>query len=452
MAIDAVADAQLSDDHAQDVPEEIAESRQYLEPSWSPWVAAAGPSLRAVVDDVVTQALNAERILAPFRRKRVRRAADLEAFKATIGSLVAHVAHERLRGADGVRLSLDSNVLRRSSRYRSPLHGSKLPQILDLLSCPELAFLNVTKGHQGFGQSAGRQTTVSAGSRLVTRLEANGVTLDDIQRRPGEEIVMLKGTKAKDGSRSSLVEYDDSELTEQYRQQTRELNVWLADADVTYLGSDKRGDDGDRVMRRYFTRNDWFSGGRLFGGFWQRLRKADRLANVEIDGQAVVSLDFRAMLPSLAYAYVGQRAPEDDLYAVTFTDAAGSPRVLPRDVVKKVFSAALNGAKEWPRELREHRAGMSWTSVVAALAQHHPALAVMFGADHGQSLAFTESSILLDVLFRLKEAEVVALPVHDCIVVAESNGKIAEQTMLHVFKLHCHQDARVTIERAKETV
>ncbi len=445
-----VAESQLDDELPTDLPEEVEEGWQYREPVWCPWITATGENLRQVVDEIVHQTLNAERFLPRFKRKRARRAADLETFRATVASLVAHVAHEYLREAGGIRVSLESAVLRRASRYRSPLQGTMLPRILDLLSCPEMSFLNVVKGSRGFGPNGGRQTSITAGPRLVSRLVSHRVTSEDIQRAPGEEIVMLKGTKDDSSGRSALVDYADSELADRYRTDVRQLNEWLDGADITYTGTDKRGDDRDRFLRRYFTRGDWFSGGRLFGGFWQRLRKADRLANVEIDGRPVVSLDFRAMLPSLAYAYVGQPVPAGDLYAVTFTDTEGSPRVLPRETVKKILSAALNGAKEWPRELRELRSGLPWSSVLQALREHHPAIAHMFGADFGQSLTFTESTILLDVLFTLKDAEVVALPVHDCIVVADAHAQLAEQAMLDAFKTHCHQDARVAIERAKE--
>ena len=85
---------------------------------------------------------------------------------------------------------------------------------------------------------------------------------------------------------------------------------------------------------------------------------------------------------------------------------------------------------------------------LAAIKEAHPSIAELFGRDLGQTFAFKESSILIDVLLRLGEQDITALPVHDCIVVSECAETIASQVMLDSFKRHTGQQGRIAIERA----
>ena len=407
---------------------------------------AKSDRLKAVVADVASQALNAERIIPAFKRTRARRPADLAVFLGTVEALVCHAAYEYLRGAGLVRLSLSKQNLARASRYLSPLQSKQLPTIVRLLSSPDLGFLTFKAGEAPTPFSPGRQTRIGAGPRLVSRL--HGIDLDDIGRRDGEEVILLKGDRDDVANASGLVEYDDTTDTFGYRSEVQKINAHLVAADIEYVGSTPLVDERSRHLVRRFTRAYFGSGGRLWGGFWQRLQKADRLANVRISGERVVSVDYASMIARIAYAYAGTMPPPGDLYGFTFKGAEGSPVVLPRGVVKKIFAARLNGAKDWPEELRQHRAGLPWRCVVAGLKEAHAPIAAILDRDLGQAFAFTESEILVDVLLRLIEKDVTALPVHDCIVVAESDLADAERVMLDSFKFHTRQPGCVAIERA----
>jgi hypothetical protein len=426
----------------------------HREPAWNPWLYACGDRLKEVVSDVIRQARSAEAHLREFQRKRVRRPTDLTTFHAQVEALVAHVSYEYLRGAGPVRLTLDNNVLRRSSRYVSKLQSSQLPNVIALLSTPELSFLTFNKGEKPTAFGAGRQSTISAGPRLVSRLV--GVELDDIGRRPGEEVVLLKGAKDTETGVASLIDYDDNEPADQHRAEVQKENAFLAAADVRYVGETPLVDERDRHMKRRFTRGSFGSGGRLWGGFWQNLRKSDRLTNVLINSEPVASVDFASMIVSIAYAYVGAATPAGDLYGITFHNTEGVPVVFHSDpkehrrVIKKIVAARLNGAKDWPNDLRAFRPGLPWRSVVETLKQAHAPIADVFDRDLGQEFAFTESEILVEALLRLVDLGVVALPIHDCIVVAESDLDAAERAMLESFKFHTNQTGRVSIERSKD--
>ncbi len=63
-----------------------------------------------------------------------------------------------------------------------------------------------------------------------------------------------------------------------------------------------------------FTQDRFDSGGRLFGGFWQRLRKHERRQGLWINGEKAIELDYGQVGPRTLYGLAGQEPPADDLY------------------------------------------------------------------------------------------------------------------------------------------
>ena len=150
---------------------------------------------------------------------------------------------------------------------------------------------------------------------------------------------------------------------------------------------------------------------------------------------------------------MGLPLPPGDVYEVDCVAPSGKRVELARGTVKSLFAASLNAAKpfmRWPEDLRAHSCGLPVSTALAAIKQRHEAIADLFGKDLGQIFVFTESSILIDVLLKLGDQEITTLPVHDCILVAESAETIASQVMLDAFTLHTGQSGRGAVERASE--
>ena len=145
--------------------------------------------------------------------------------------------------------------------------------------------------------------------------------------------MLLKGEKVR-GKFSDYQEYVDNELTNQYRSEVKRINAALRETNIEYTGEATGIDERFTYLRRVFNNGSFGCGGRLFGGFWQQLSKQDRLANILIEGERVVGLDFKAMMVHLAYAYVNAEVPSGDPYAL--------PVALPRATVKQLFGAV------WP--------------------------------------------------------------------------------------------------------
>jgi hypothetical protein len=281
---------------------------------FNPYRVPKTEQARAVVRDVVAQVQGLEH--HDGLRKRARKQADQERFEASIAAIIADLIHFHLsKAAGGLVITRSKTVLGSSSRYRPPVYNKTIPDILDRLTRPEMAFIEQSKGRQLSFDGPARRTTIRPGRRLVKRIEERGLTFDDLAVSTGGELIHLKGSREGWWDESDLIEYKDSETTIRYREEMRAINAWLEAAELNFdpdaalletkrLGldtADLRVDVSERRLRRIFTRGRFDSGGRLFGGFWQPLRKAIRRAGVRINGEHISVLDYSQMAPMIAY-------------------------------------------------------------------------------------------------------------------------------------------------------
>ena len=375
--------------------------------------------------------------------------------------MVTDLHHSALAGRDGLAVSRRTSLT--ASRYRSDVQGKQLPRILDLMASPPL---NLIEQQLGFHTQFGGQITVFRAAPAMRAIWAKrSITFSDLTRNTtDEEIVVLKDTRVSNAP-AALFEYVDTDYTHQYRAEVRQINAHLKGANIEYhedaATADFIVDAGDRYLKRHFTRCSFESGGRLYGGFWLPLGKEKRLSNTLINDESVVGLDFEAMGVMLAYATARATPPAGDLYPpLTLPNRLsardGNARLtvdLRRPLVKKLMSACLFASQpitKWPRGLAKAARGVLVGNAIAALQRAHPAIAPLFFMGLGHSLQFTESEILVDILLRLIAKGVTALPVHDCIVVAESDLDTAHRVMAEVFTFHTGLLARISIERATE--
>jgi hypothetical protein len=85
-------------------------------------------------------------------------------------------------------------------------------------------------------------------------------------------------------------------------------------------------------------------------------------------------------------------------------------------------------------------------NLMSEIEEFHKPIAHLFGGQYGMKFMFLESEILIDVLLELNSKGIVALPIHDCILVKESAQKTAKEVMLRIFKHHTNLDATVATE------
>jgi len=300
------------------------------------------------------------------------------------------------------------------------------------MATTELALLELVKGHQGqFGKA--RLTTIRAGQSLVRRLQGSDMSLDDLRQETDGEVIILKQVREDDQDRKERIDYADTPTTCRYRDEVRRINRWLAQADISFdpaAAPDRIVDEADRRLWRCFNNGSFEQGGRLFGGFWLRLKKQERAEGITINGEPVVALDYGQVAPRLLYGQAGASPPDRDLYLLPGLEQH-------REGVKKVFNSLLYASKPIERFPQHTRPlfpqRVSVKEVIAQITALHQSISHLFYKGIGLKLMFQESQILVAVLLALIDQGIVALPIHDALLVEESNSEVTRDTMLQVF-------------------
>ena len=84
-------------------------------------------------------------------RQRARRAVDQKIHERMIEAILCDLCLLHLDPQyDAVHLPLSHKVLRKASRYKSPVLGKTLPDLLNIMTAPEMDFVTLTKGHKNF--------------------------------------------------------------------------------------------------------------------------------------------------------------------------------------------------------------------------------------------------------------------------------------------------------------
>lgn len=343
-------------------------------------------------------------------RKRTRRQRDQESFELTVEAVLCDLMHHKLyRRPGGIYVTRSNAVLGHRNRYRPLVYGKTLPDILDRLAEPELGWIVQDLG-DGDGRYGARRTAIHPGPELLKHMGDQGVTFADLGRASVAEPIILKSLKADFWDESQVTDYNDTEETTRFRREMQDINAWLLTADLDYATFQGDNapipDTAERALRRIFSRGDFSCGGRLFGGFWQAMGKADRFDRLVIDGEAIVELDYAQMGPRQLYGMAGAVPEMADLYAIPgFEDY--------RKGIKVVFSSMVFRNKPMTRMPRgsggKFKKGERIGDVTEAIIRHHPAIAHLFFRGVGHLVQFQESQIMVDILLRLKSQGTAAL-------------------------------------------
>jgi hypothetical protein len=306
----------------------------------------------------------------------------------------------------------------------------------------------------------GEVSSIAPTVAFAERVRELGIVLADFKRDDREEVLVLTrkvGTRA--ASSTDRVDYKDTAETNALRNEVRKVNAFLAAGDIDFVpdGLSPHIDPRERGLKRRFVllkadkkQHRWDRAGRLFGdGFWLNLASGRR-ANIRIQGEQVADLDYSSMFARLAYAHLGERAPQGDLYAIP-----GLGRY--RSGVKLAFNVFLFDSKtvrkKWPvgdmgvgigdDEDAKANPGSEaakcegllpagWSNperLRAAILAKRPALSKAFGRRLGYGLMFTESRVMMEVLAELIVRGIVACPLHDGLLCARSRKEEAAEVM-----------------------
>ena len=419
--------------------------------AFNPFLRAKSHKLKKLIEEVQAQIEGYEHYYQ--LRKRARRAADKATFERMIEALVCDLCLVAPKGA--IHLPLSNRVLRKASRYKSPVLGKTLPGLLDIMSAPEMDFVTLTKGHTQFRivdqdmnvvPMGGVQTTLKPANKLLSRIERFGITQADITWSDEQETIVLRKAKKPGQKHPEVQEYKDTDETHHCRTQVQDINAYLAEADITC--DHPSINPQDRYLRRIFNNSTFDQGGRLYGGFWQRMTSEERAEHIHINQDAIVECDYGQMSLLLLYAEAGAQddIPEGDLYDLS---AYGIP-ITCRAGIKKTVQAIINSPilpTRLPKGARKLiPSKISLKDILEAIQNKHPRIYPLMTSNIGMQLFRKESDILLDLLGALRKQGIVALPIHDAVLVADEDKEITQKVMRNVFRHKTGITPQVTLE------
>jgi hypothetical protein len=273
-------------------------------------------------------------------------------------------------------------------------------------------------------EKAFHATAVGPTEGFMREVEERGIAggSDFLRRQVLDPICLSRKDAYGRRERFSIPETREADAA---RSEVRGFGEWLSGADLGYVGAEMI-DTGDRRLRRHFNLPPHVAepclsfGGRLFGGFWQPMKRNLR-QHIRIGGERVVELDYGQIVPRLAYAEAGAEPPDGDLYELGSASLSRDHR----SGVKRAFNALLFASrrlKAWPLEIVDKLpGGLTVGQFRNALCHRHPALGPLLEQGVGHALMNRESTIICGVLRRCMNGGIVVLPIHDAVVCPASS-------------------------------
>lgn len=362
-------------------------------------------------------------------RARRRTPEEEAGFRSAVEAISCNLlAVSMLHPETRIAVPRDNSLMAGAGKGGNPVYGRHFIALLDLLSEAHLGLIDGTTGHRGGAGKKGVRTLIAPLPALAAHLPLGAIEWGDLRSEKATEVLVLKSRKDPKSNTSRELPFEETGRTRQYRREVERLNKRIAAADVTVLkdGEHWPADPTDRSLRRIFNNETWNNGGRLFGGFWEIMRRKDRFEFIRIEGEPILEVDYGQLFPRLAYARTGTPPPDGDLYeALEFPQS--------RSGWKKIVNAMLFAEKRltaWPEGTKELMPeGMRPAEAYATVERVHAPIAGLFWTGVGYALMFAESVMLLNALEGLAKSGIVALPVHDAVIVAASRAEKAREIL-----------------------
>jgi hypothetical protein len=282
-------------------------------------------------------------------------------------------------------------------------------------------------------------------------LELKDVTYD----AEGKAIRRRTKNKFKTKKKNLPIPQPDTPEIAQQRDNLHKINSFLTQHCITIdlndeqlqrvlKQKDKDGNEESYILdpravqlTRIFSRGGMQLGGRFYRGWWQAIPEQHR-PHIRIDGYKTIEVDYSAMHVHILYGMLNSRyessgCPYDIIgEAKTDQEWQQDPR---RKLVKKIFNAFINDVDGVfsVNKTQQKQLGMTQQELRERFISKHPLIAEHFSTDIGLRGQYVDSNIAEQVMLRLIDEGIVALPIHDSFIVRAGYQSYLEATMRDVF-------------------
>ena len=271
-------------------------------------------------------------------------------------------------------------------------------------------------------------------SKLFTEHKLAGVM---VGRDTSEEVIVLKDSSIDEHYRKtkSIIEYEDTEMTNQMRENLHNINYLLDSQYIDLEVSDKvlkkinkklskkknkeMVDFTRKKLKRIFNNSSFENGGRFYHGWWQEIPKEYR-DFIRINDKKTTEVDYSSIHPRILYAKEGIDLGNTDPYIIEGYEDD-------RDTIKVALNIILNAEtkdkaisaiyKHDDIDIDKKTA----QDIYQKLEESHPMIQKYFGSGEGVRLQYIDAQMAEKVMLNLAKYNIVALPVHDSFIVRSSH-------------------------------
>lgn len=196
-------------------------------------------------------------------------------------------------------------------------------------------------------------------------------------------------------------------------------------------------------MTRMFTRGGC---GRLFqkqATSYQNIKKENR-RKLLLNNEKTAELDYSSMHVNLLYAMKSKTAYNTDAYMPVVIKLVNREDAELRKAVKLCILIAINA-----KSMNKYKQAMRYDNkketellkqnnitlekVIEAFTEVHPDIAEFLNSDKSIKLMFQDSNIIIKVLLKLKEENILSVPLHDSIICQATNKDRVKEIMQQVY-------------------
>jgi len=419
-------------------------------------------ALENVIEQLTTELNN--RCTEYGFEKRVK--SKLSSLKLSVKTLIGNVlvAESKYSGKGYASIHLNKNWYSDTTRYKTK-HSYRIFVERAYRGLIHLGYLSQAKAGVSHGSRGLYLTRYRATPKLIKLFDskslielpvffAGQVEISETirvqhthqERIPTNRVNRYGEPKTRTVKYRELVEYEDTDQTNQMRHNLRLINDRIAtkwidlelsreeyvDLVTQMAKKDKEHLEGSpddyrplmlskRSLYRVFNDTKFKTGGRFYGGWWQEIPSKFR-DRITIDGKRTVQLDYSGLHPHILYHERGLELIDDPYQLDLMPSKNAEDTDGFRKFIKQCFNAVLNATNEMQRAPRESQLGhwgVTWKQVVRAIKERHPNIRDQFFTGAGLWLQRIDSDLAEAVMLAMiqRSSELVVLPVHDSFIV-----------------------------------
>ena len=402
-------------------------------------------SIKELVETLIERIAEA-REQSPSNQRKQRKSA-IEQQRYILGRLISNFVYNHEKGVDyGFFIPVNKSIaFKKNDENINRFHNLQLKYVLDMLASNKLNLIKVSKAKFKNNNSYFNECTIiKADIKMHKLINLYELSINDIKKDEKKSYnIILKSRKKDYFDTKKNLNYNYNKFIRDFNDDIDYINNALLKPIITYQKDSKKivFTSKDLTLYRYFDGN-FKSGGRLFQGLWQSMKKKDR-ETIRIDGHKTATLDYSQMNPNLLYGIEGETPPLDDCYEIQGFEKN-------RNGIKKVFNSLLfrkTPMNQFPKNTKLlFGKNTKVEEVIDKIYEAHPKISKYFNTEIGFHLFYLESSLCINVLKNLIKNKIIALPIHDAFLVKKDCMELTKKIMCEEFSKNFKNQIKVKLD------